>query len=208
MRHRLPKDDYGSTWLDTMFINILRLVLTIVAGLIVFGWSLVAADQTTAPQKSILRRPAQNRSSVEGVVLESMPEIPKRPAATSRYPRPKLNLSPEFSRPDFGTLFSPRLKTTNLPIQRSKDIPVTVAFTSVSRLTTGYRNPERASAARRTPALVVIHRHASPPASVRIKRVQLLHRNRIGVRKIRPLLGHFLFRGLELRGQGLFLFCC
>lgn len=92
-----------------MLINVLRIVFTIVIGLVVFGWSFAAGDTVANPAGSI-------RVAWQDVRLEAMPDIPLHDKQTSQKQiskrsarKTKLNLTPAISRPDFG-------ETSQLPL--------------------------------------------------------------------------------------------
>jgi|GEM_PF-4527917 len=80
-----------------MISNQLRSALTVV-GLVLFAWSFTAGDATA-----------------QGVRLEEMPELTARPSGTARTraSKSKLDLTPSYSRPEFGV--PARMKLRELP---------------------------------------------------------------------------------------------
>lgn len=96
--------------------NLLRFIVIIVTALVVFGWSLVAADQVRTRSTPTNIPSVDDWVSMRNVRLEAMPDIPKR----TRYAKPKLELTPTFSRPDFGDFVPVPVQRLEVRLQRPR----------------------------------------------------------------------------------------
>lgn len=88
--------------------NVLRFIVIVVTALVVFGWSLVAADETNFFSVMVsTSREKKSEADVKPSLAERKPQARMQAQTRHRsrqatYRKPKIDLTPEFSRPDFG----------------------------------------------------------------------------------------------------------